>query len=229
MRSAVILTRAEGDNTALAALLRARGHHVVELPCIATLPLEDDAELASAIRALVDGDRLVVTSHAGALAVLRVLDRPLAAGVATVGRRAAEALRAKGIVVDRTAATGRELAHDLEIPPGLVLLARSDRALPDLPALLAARGATVREVVAYRTVPRVDGDAARVEALLSDGATLVLASPSALDALLERLGTAALSRARLIATGPTTAAHVEARTGRAATLASWDRVPEVVG
>lgn len=229
MPSAVILTRAEGENAALAALLRARGHDVVELPCITTLPVADDRELASAVRALGDRDRLVVTSHAGALAVLRVLDGPLAAAVATVGRRAADTLRAHGVAIDRTAPTGRELAEDLEIPPGLVLLARSDRALPDLPALLAARGATVREVVAYRTVPRVDGDAARAGSLLAAGATLVVTSPSALDALLDRLGSAALSRARLIATGPTTLAHVEARTGRAATLASWDRVPEVVG
>lgn len=227
MRSAVILTRPSVENAQLAAALRSRGHEVVELPCVATWPLEDERELRGAVRALFAQDRLIVTSRAGAVAVVRAACE-IAAPVATVGARAAETLRAAGIVVDRVAASGRELAAELEMPDGVVLLARSDRALPDLPALLAARGARVREVVAYRTVARVEGDADRASILLAGGAAVVVASPSALDALVDRLGAGPLSRARLIATGPTTAARVQERIGRPATVAAWDRIVEVV-
>lgn len=229
MSSPVILTRAPGDNRALAAALRAGGHEVVDLPCVTTVPLDDERELAGALAQLGDADRLIVSSQAGALAVLGALAGPPTSPVATVGRRAAEVLRAGGVAVDLVSATGAELAAALPLPAGTVLLARSDRALPDLPALLRARGAAVREVVAYRTVARVDGDAARANELLAGGATLVVASPSALDALLDALGPAALAGARVIATGPTTAAHVAARLGRPAECAAWDRVAEVIG
>lgn len=227
MRSAVILTRPSGENTELADRLRSRGHEVVELPCIAASPLEDDSALAAAIGALGASDRLIITSRAGAQAVISAV-REIAAPVATVGLRAAAALRAAGVTVDRIAASGRDLAVAIEIPAGVVLLARSDRALRDLPTLLAARGARVREVVAYRTVASAEGDAERASALLASGAAVVIASPSAFDALVDRLGAGAISSARLIATGPSTAARVQERTGRPATVAAWDRIPEVL-
>jgi len=227
MPSAVILTRPAGENTALAATLRSQGHDVLELPCVATAPLEDDSSLIAALRALGARDGLIVTSRAGAAAVVRTGVR-VAAPVATVGVGAAVALRASGMSVERTAPTGRELAALLTIPGGHVLLARSDRALADLPALLIARGARVREVIAYRTIARVDGDAERAGVLASGGAAIVVASPSAFDALVERLGTGVVSRGRVIATGPTTAAHVRARLGRPAVIAPWRRVAELV-
>ncbi len=227
MPSAVILTRPSGENAGLAAALRSRGHEVIELPCIATWPLEDDRELREALRALTPGDRLVVTSRAGAVAVVGAAAE-ISAPVATVGARAARTLRAAGVRVDRVAATGRQLGAELEIPPGLVLLARSDRALPDLPALLVARGARIRLVIAYRTVASQDGDAERACALLKGGAALVVASPSAVDALVDRLGAGAVSRARLIATGPTTAARLQERIGRPATVASWDSLVDIL-
>lgn len=227
MPSAVILTRPAAESAALAATLRSSGHDVVELPCIATDPLADDSALAAALRELTANDRLVVTSRAGAAAVLGT-GVPLAARVATVGGRAATLLRAAGADVDRVAATGRELASDLPVPAGRVLLARSDRALPDLPAILTARGARVREVVAYRTVARVEGDAARAGALAAAGAAIVVASPGAFDALVDALGLSVASRGRFIATGPTTAEHVRARTGRSPAIAPWHRVAEVI-
>lgn len=227
MPSPVILTRAAGDSSGLAAALRQRGHEVLELPCIATLPLDDHRSLAAALTELGPRDRLVVTSRAGALATTAAVSA-IAAPIATVGARAATALRAAGFPVDIEAPTGAALAGTLPIPEGTVLLARSDRALPDLPTLLEQRGAKVREVIAYRTVARVAGDIARAEDLLSRGASLVVSSPSAFDALVERIGTAAVSRARLIATGPTTAQRVRERSGRAVAVAEWDRLAEVL-
>lgn len=227
MPSPVILTRALEDSAALAAALRQRGHEVLDLPCIATLPLDDDGALRAALADLGPRDRLVVTSRAGASAVAEAAP-PVPAPVATVGVRAAAALRAAGFDVDLEAPTGAALAAALPIPEGTVLLARSDRALRDLPDLLAQRGALVREVVAYRTIARVAGDVARAEELLSGGAALVVSSPSAFDALLERVGAEAISRARLVATGPSTARRVRERTGCAVEVTEWQRVAEAV-
>ena len=223
----MILTRPAAESAALAATLRSSGHDVVELPCIATDPLADDSALAAAVRQLTASDRLVVTSQAGAAAVLAT-GLAIAAPVATVGGRAATLLRARGADVDRVAATGRELASDLALPAGHVLLARSDRALPDLPQILAARGARVREVVAYRTVARVEGDTVRARALAAAGAAIVVASPGAFDALVDALGATVASRGRFIATGPTTAEHVRAHTGHSPAIAPWHRVAEVI-
>lgn len=227
MPRAVILTRPAAENAALAATLRELGHDVLELPCIATDATGGGDALAGALRALTPADRLIVTSRAGAAAVVDT-EIPVTAPAATVGARAAAVLRAAGVAVDLVAATGRDLAAALELPAGHVLLARSDRALPDLPELLASRGARVRQVVAYRTVARVDGDADRAGALAGEGAAIVVASPSAFDALVDRLGVSVVSRGRIIATGPTTAARVRARLGRAPSIAPWQRVPEVV-
>ena len=227
MRSAVILTRPAGENAALAATLRSAGHDVLELPCVSTDALDDDRALVAALLALGPIDRLIVTSRAGAAAVIRTrvaVDAP----VATVGVRTAAVLREGGIAVDRTEATGRELASAVDLPRGDVLLARSDRALRDLPDILAARGARVREVVAYRTVSRVDGDAARAAALAHGGAAIVIASPSAFDALVAQLGAGVVSRGRVIATGPTTAAHIRDRIGPPAAIAPWHRVVDVI-
>lgn len=224
----VVLTRESARNAELAAALRLRGHDVLELPCTGTLPPEDGRALAAALGRLTPEDLLIVTSRAGAEAVLGSIDHPIGAHVATVGRQAAALLAARGTRVGLIAATGAELARETALPTGVVLLARSDRALRDLPEMLASRGARVHEVVAYRTIGRVAGDVVRAVALLHGGAAVVLASPSAVDALLGALGPDVLATARVIATGPTTAAHVLARTGREATVAPWERIAEVV-
>lgn len=226
--TSVVLTRAAEPSAELAAVLRRRGHDVLELPCIGTLPLDDRRALDEAVARLSPADLLVVTSRTGAEAVLGPRARAIVSRAATVGHQAAAVLAARGMRVELIAATGAELAQSIALPAGAVLLARSDRALRDLPEILAARGALVHEVVAYRTVDRVSGDARRAATLLQGGASIVLASPSAVDALLGALGPDSLAVARVIATGPTTAAHVLARTGREAVIAPWDRVAEVI-
>src|SRR5438132_237208 len=75
------------------------------------------------------------------------------------------------------AALGRELPR-----ARVALLARSDRALPDLPRTLRARGFEVREVVAYSTLSRAEGDVALVRDVLADATRDVhvfASSPSA--------------------------------------------------
>jgi len=182
-----ILTRRAEDNAPLAARLRAGGAMVIELPCVRIRPLDDDRELASAIRRLDGDDWLVVTSRPGADAIVRAA-RPRAR-VAAIGRATATRLERHGIAVafqprvPSGAALGRELPR-----VRVALLARSDRALPDLPRTLRARGFEVREVVAYSTLSRAEGDVALVRDVLADATRDVhvfASSPSAVDAFVD--------------------------------------------
>ncbi|MDE3113049.1 MAG: uroporphyrinogen-III synthase [Chloroflexota bacterium] len=212
----VVLTRRHEDNEALAEALGERGARVLELPCVRVAPLEDPSELASAVAALAPGDLLVVTSRSGVDAVTAVrAPSSIPCPVAAVGETTAEHASRVGLRVRFVAshADGATLARELPLPSGTVLLARSDLAERTLPDILAARGATVRDVVAYRTVAEIAGDPAEVErALERDGVTVVVASPSAVDAL-GALGPAVLRRASFVAIGPRTARRVRDRVG----------------
>jgi uroporphyrinogen-III synthase len=212
LRQVAILTRQPEDNARLGARLRASGAEVIELPCVRTRPLDDDRVLADAIRCMADEDWLVVTSRAGAEAVARAA-RPRCR-VAAIGRATAGRLEHHGIPVSfqprvpSGAALGRELPR-----ARAALLARSDRALADLPDILRARGFAVREVVAYRTVARADGDVSRARMALADAqceVAVFVASPSAVGAFGDVTGDLA-ARATFQAMGEATTAAVRAR------------------
>ncbi|MGH2379169.1 MAG: uroporphyrinogen-III synthase, partial [Candidatus Limnocylindria bacterium] len=109
---------------------------------------------------------------------------------------------------------GATLAAELPLPAGEVVLARSDRAARDLPEILRRRGARVRELEAYRTVPGVGGDVAAARASLAGGDAVVLfASPSAVEGMLDGLPLELVRRAAIVAIGPSTAAAVRQRLG----------------
>src|SRR5262249_5239913 len=148
------------------------------------LPLDDVRGLAASIRALGETDWLVVTSRAGADAVIHAA-RP-ACRVAAVGRATASRLQSSGIAVSFVPSDAPGSALGGELPAGRVaLLARSDRALPDLPEILRGRGFEVRETIAYRTIARAEGDVALVREALDDrrrAVRVVVASPSAVEA-----------------------------------------------
>ena len=111
---------------------------------------------------------------------------------AAVGPATARALREAGlaVTVEAADATGAGLGHALRTAGDLagrrLLLPRASAAGPELPALLRAAGADVREVVAYETV---EGPAASVPALAAALAdpllgAVVVASGSAVRGLL---------------------------------------------
>lgn len=213
----VILTRAAADNAPLAFALQRRGARVVELTCVATRPLTDLAPLRQAVRSLGQRDRLVLTSRAAADAVGAALagDR-IAAPVAVVGAATHAAANRAGLRPDFVASRpdGATLARELPLPDGHVLLARSDRALPTLPRLLRARGARVREVVAYYTEVATAADVAQARAALEETCPVVcFASPSAVDGFLTLVGADLAARARPVAIGATTAARARERLG----------------
>lgn len=217
----VILTRASEDDAALAARLRAGGARVLELHCVRTVLVEDDAPLAAAVGRLGPEDWVVITSRAGADALARA-GRPTAR-VAAVGAATAARLARHGIAVSfvPSRAAGATLAR--ELPAARVaLLARSDRALPDLPEILRARGVEVREVVAYRTVVGPVGDVAPVREALRTGerVAIYLWSPSALDGLLMGVPRELVAGADLFVAGDTTRAAALSRLGPAAQIAT---------
>jgi uroporphyrinogen III methyltransferase/synthase len=219
----VVLTRRRGDDLALAEDLRQAGAEVIELPCVRTEPLADTTELATALAALGAADLLVLTSRTGADAVADVAPRGgIACAVAAVGDATAERAGALGMRVRFVAsrADGSTLGRELPLPRGEILLARSDLADEDLPATLRARGARVRETPAYRTIARVEGDAGAVRRAVARGpVTIVVASPSAVDALAAAVDLETLRRATFVAIGPRTARHVRDRAGVVAIVA----------
>ncbi len=218
----VVLTRRPGDNVALGKLLRRRGATVVDLPCVRSAPLESTAELRRALEGLGETDLLVLTSRAGADAVVGACgaDR-VRCPVAVVGEATAEQARQLGLRVGFVAshADGRTLGLELPLPEGTVALARSDLADPRVPGILRGRGARVLEIVAYHTIPEIAGDAAEVVRAIDAGpVAIVVASPSAVDALVA-VGVAALRRAQFVATGLRSAERVRERIGVAAIVA----------
>ena len=199
----VVLTRASEDNSELAARLRGVAARIVELPCVRTEPIGDIRALAGAIAVLGEDDRIVVTSRHGADAIARC--GPTRAAVAAIGDATADRVRARGLRVafQPSVPSGTALAHELPFGGGVVLLARSDRALPDLPAILRERGFTVREVVAYRTVAGAMGDVANVRQLLLShaGVAVLFHSPSAVEGMLGAIEAQLVARASIHVTG----------------------------
>ena len=159
-----MITRAAAQSEALARELSVLGAIPVVLPLVWFAEPEDFAPLDRAIAELQQFDWLILTSAQAVRAVAqRVADLqqrlPGASGhlqVACVGPVTADAARGENLPVSYVAAThnGVALANELgsKVQGARVLLPRSDRANPDLPAALRRYGAQVTEAVAYRTL-----------------------------------------------------------------------------
>ena len=211
----VVLTRERGDNDDMLERLPRWSATAIELPCIRVEPLADDAELAAAVRGLGHRDWLVVTSRHGADAVARYV--PRGARIAAVGAATEARLRAHGLaaVFRPTRADGERLAAELPLTDGLVLLARAQTAVRELPEILAERGFTVREIVAYRTIAEATGDVARVRELLTGNApvAVIFHSPSAVEGFVGAIEPHLLARANVMVRGRTTLRAVRDRIG----------------
>lgn len=156
----VLVTRPRGQDGELDGRLRERGLFPVCVPTVAIDAESTAPMLGAALDALAGTDWLVVTSRHGAEAVARHCagrgdGLPSATRLAAVGPSTAAALRHAGLQVDHVPDEYLTIA----IAAGLgdvagrrVLLARADAATPGLRQALEARGASVKEVVAYRTI-----------------------------------------------------------------------------
>ncbi|MGZ6270258.1 MAG: uroporphyrinogen-III synthase [Candidatus Limnocylindrales bacterium] len=228
---AVLVTRPSGEEDPLARLLVAGGLGVLAVPTVLIVPVEPDGPLDAAIAAIQTFDWVLVTSVAGVEAVLAaahrtglVLPRSTPPAWAAVGPASATALREADLPVALvpSRADGHTLAEALAAAEPLagarILLPRADAADAALPARLRAAGASVEEVVAYRTV---EGPAASLEPLRAafarpDLAAIVVASGSAIRGLLgllRKLDSDEASRDRLaglaiVSIGPATSAAI---------------------
>jgi uroporphyrinogen-III synthase len=221
----ILVTRAEERNGPLCSLLRARGAAVVHWPAYRIVP----GPRRSLRKALTAGERYdwIVFTSANAVRAVAACGRslPVRVRVAVVGEATAEAVRAEGwpIHLRPRHANGLALARSL-IRRGVrgrrVLLPQSERASPELAEALAAAGAHIERVIAYRLEPlrRANGSARRRERSRLDAITFT--SPSTIDGLESRLGAgrtrALLAQTPAIVIGATTARALAKRGVRAA-------------
>jgi uroporphyrinogen III methyltransferase/synthase len=172
----LLVTRPAGQSAELIALLAERGIRGIGVPTVEIVPSPPGGELERALLSLDGVAWLVITSSNGAAAVARRMAGlgcalPANTRVAAVGPATAAALERRGIRVDHVPPAYRTVA----IVKGLgrvggqrIVLARADAATPDLRNALIAGGATVEEVVAYRTVEGPPGSRGPVQAALDD-------------------------------------------------------------
>lgn len=217
----IVITRAATQSEALARELSARSAVPVVLPLVSFAKPEDLGPLDRALAGIEQFDWLILTS-AQAVRVLTQraadLQQPLVrAGsrprVACVGPVTADAARKANFPVEYVAAThnGVALANELgsRLQGAKVLLPRSDRANPDLPAALKRYSAQVTEVVAYRTVRPAETDQDGLKTIANGQADAILFfSPSAVLHFAELFGAERLlllqDKVAVTAVGPVT-------------------------
>jgi uroporphyrinogen-III synthase len=184
-------------------------------PVVAERPPRDLDALSTAAARLEDYDWVVCASVRAVTALMaaRATAFPRGVRTAAVGASTAEALVAAGadpapLVADEAGADSLwRLLESLDAWRGRrVLVPAAPGGRRVLIDGLRSAGAHVDEVEAYRTLPCAPGEiAAAWEALSPDA--VVLASPSAAQALAAAVGPASLNRLRaVVAIGPTTAA-----------------------
>jgi uroporphyrinogen III methyltransferase/synthase len=227
----VLLTRPADQAEPWRRALHAAGAAVVDYPTIEVGPPPDWAPLDTALARLSDYQWLVFTS---ANAVRFTWQRWPAAiapsdmripRVAAVGSQTAGALTERGFVVACQPALESQdglIAAFGELPPGTrILFPQAIGGREALTAALRVRDCAVDVVPASQTLPRADLPPPPP----FDVATF--ASPSALRALVDRHGAAALAGRPLVVIGSTTAAEAASH-GLEAVSARAPRIEEVV-
>ncbi len=195
----ILSTRPDSAADPLVGALTAAGHRVYAVPTVALVPVEPRGALDRAVAELSGFDWVVVTSGAGANALVEAAHRTAPSEMdlepprwAAVGHATAAVLEAAGVRVSlvpeitRGAAITGALLSAGPLAGSRILLPRSDRADGALPQALRAAGATVIEVVAYRTVEGpVTSEPALCEALAApDLRAIILCSGSAVRGLI---------------------------------------------
>ena len=216
----IVITRAAAQSEALAQELSARGAFPSLLPLMSFAEPEDFAPLDRAIAKMQQFDWLILASAQAVRAIVQraaALQRSLIRSqtrVACVGPVTAEAARNAKLPVKYVATThnGVGLANELggKLQGAKVLLPRSDRANPDLPAALKRFGADVTEVVAYRTVRPTESDQESLKNIVAGQTDAILFfSPSAVQHFAEMAGAGKLHTMQdmlaITAVGPVTA------------------------
>jgi uroporphyrinogen-III synthase len=158
----ILVTRSREQARDLSEKLAELGACPIEFPTIQITPLEDTTHLDEAVRRVMDYDWVIFTSVNGVMAfwdrlLALGLDRMMLDGVrvAAIGPATARALTGRGIQLAFMPAefVAERIAEGLGEVSGLrILLPRAEIARKALVEQLAARGAQVDEVTAYRTL-----------------------------------------------------------------------------
>jgi uroporphyrinogen-III synthase len=219
----VVVTRAEAQSGEICEVLKARGATARLLPLVSFAPPENCEEMDAALKEIASFDWVLFTSANAVSAVERRAEQlglRLDATVklpwaAAVGPATSDAAEGAGFAVEYVAAdhSGAGLARELgaELRGKKVLLPRSDRANPELPAALRKSGAVVTEVVAYRNLPPSTTDRGKVQDSVGGGVDAILFySPSAVRNFMELAGREKLAalqgRSVMVAIGHATSA-----------------------
>ena len=185
----VLITRSKTENQILAEKLQSLGATTMELPTITIIPPESMEPLDRSIKSLSNYDWLVFTSQHG---VKFFADRMTALGepierldqvkVAAVGPGTAAALQKLGKEPDYVPEQflTEQIVYGLGNVNGKrIQLPRADIASRVLPERLREQGASVDEVVAYRTIVPEDLSMDRLLLVLKQGVDIAtFTSPS---------------------------------------------------
>lgn len=194
----IVNTRALHQAAALDLLLRERGAIPVSYPCIAIAPPIDLEVFDHTLGELAGGrfDWLALTSVNAVHVVgsrMRLLDLALpdACRIAAVGTSTSalvQDLFGRAATCTTEEQGGFALGQSMPVAAGeRVLIPGSEIARPELAAALAARGAQVLPVIAYRTIIG-SGAVDLVHMLDIDSAdAIVFTSPSTVQGLIDRL------------------------------------------
>lgn len=210
----VVITRSAPGGAAWGKYFSSLGANVYRFPTIRTVPIAADRTAIRILEHLHEFDWVVATSRKG-LHALRGYPKG-AVPLAVLGAETAKAARAMGYrtIFKPSIASGAALARELKLRKGAsVLFLKSSIASRALPTILAARGAKITELPAYRTLPVTDPDG-RFSRLLEKGSVdaIIFASPSAVRGFFARVDEKLFSKARrtpAVAIGPRTAAALK--------------------
>jgi len=214
----VAVTRDEPTDGPLGSALQQAGLTVVHCPAVSEQPPKDPAPLAHAAANLDAYDWAIFSSRRGVDALRRARGRELPATLRTaaVGASTARALRDAGVKHDPVVAdeAGADalwiLLKDREWRNVRVLIPSVEGGRRAVIDGLKTAGADVTIVEAYRMVPRPTHEVAAQWSSAKPDA-VVLASPSAANALIDAVGRDACAQlAAVFAIGSTTADAIRA-------------------
>lgn len=210
----VLVTRAVDQADELYAALAELGANVLVQPAIEILPVEGFGELDRAIARLGEFEWLVFSSANG---VRFFFERLLASGdlrrlflvkLAAIGPGTAEALAEYHLRPDLVPGEYRAEALAEELAPHAagtrVLLVRASRGREVLAEQLSAAGATVEQVVAYRSVDVAQADAEIVDAIDADRVDWITVTSSAIARSLVKMLGERLRKSKLATISPLT-------------------------
>ena len=200
----IAVTRPREQADKLIARLESLGATVYHCAAVAIAPLEDFAELDAVLARLEAYDWVIFTSANGVNAVvsrLRALNRTFTAQgklrIGAIGPATAGALSDVGVRADfvPTSYVAEAIVEQIGEAAGkMILLPRADIAREALADGLRAKGATVDEAAAYRTVPG-DGAAELAKLLRASAVDMVtFTSSSTVRFSLQGLEASGLSR-----------------------------------